>query len=265
MHEELFTPIPDPEAYKKRIGLEGVELEADKESLDRIVRSHLHNVAFENLDSWGRGLCPELGIEALFEKIVLRHRGGWCFELNSLFNAFLRSLGFETYMVVSHVMAGSTELRPPAHCSVIVLLDGEKYFCDVGYGSSVPKGAVNMNGKADFGFSIRREGVYTQLFNEAAQRLEIQFKDIPASPVEFVPLNFYISQIPSSPFRNGLHLNLRLPDGSVGLVEGVLKYRSGLEHLERFVSVEELPGVLDKYFRIKCEGVRFRPYGPIDV
>ena len=51
----------------------------------------------------------------------------------------------------------------------------------------------------------------------------------------------------------------------LGLVEGVLKYRSGLEHLERFVSVEELPGVLDEYFHIKCEGVRFRPYGPIDV
>ena len=110
MYEELFAPIPDPEAYKERIGLGGVELKADIESLNRIIASHLTHVAFENLDTWGRGVAPDIRINYLFDKIVKNKRGGWCFELNSLMNAFLHKLGFETYMVVSHVMAGREEL-----------------------------------------------------------------------------------------------------------------------------------------------------------
>ncbi len=262
MYEELYEPIPDAGAYIERIGLAGVELKADKESLDRIIFSHLTHVAFENMDTWGRGVWPELGIKALFDKIVTRRRGGWCFELNSLLNAFLRELGFETYLVAAHVMAGREELNPPAHCSIIVILDGEKYFCDVGYGGPVPFGALKFSGESRFGFHICREGAYTKLYNEVADYVALQFKDVPVSPVELIPMNFYISQIPTSPFRNELRVNIRYPDGSAALVEGNFKLRRGEEVIDKQVEAEELPALLEEYFHICPDSVTFRPFGP---
>jgi N-hydroxyarylamine O-acetyltransferase len=36
-----------------------------------------------------------LDTDALFDKIVRRRRGGFCYELNGLFAALLRELGFD--------------------------------------------------------------------------------------------------------------------------------------------------------------------------
>ncbi|MBR5065483.1 MAG: arylamine N-acetyltransferase, partial [Oscillospiraceae bacterium] len=59
----------------------------------------------------------------------MRHnRGGYCFELNSLFCAFLRAVGFEAYVVTVRIVAGRDFVTPPAHCAVICVIDGEKYF-----------------------------------------------------------------------------------------------------------------------------------------
>ncbi len=262
MYEELYERIPDPEAYKERIGLGGAELKADKESLDRIIYSHLTHVAFENLDTWGRGVAPELGIKKLYEKIVLRRRGAWCFELNSLMNAFLKELGFETYLVVSHVMGVRKEIHPPAHCSIVVTIDGEKYFCDVGFGGPVPFGAMPFSGESRFGFHIAHEGMYTKLCNEVAGYVALQFKDIPADSVELVPLNYYISQTPESIFRNEFHVNIRYPDGSAAISENQFKLRRGDERIERDLVMEEIPAVLKEYFYIDPESVHFRNLGP---
>ncbi len=260
MYEELYERIPDAAAYMERIGLGGAELKADKESLDRIIYAHLTHVPFENIDSWALGACPELGIKKLFDKIVVRRRGGWCFELNSLLNAFLREMGFETYMAAANVMAGREEMFPPAHCVVICTIEGEKYLCDVGYGGTVPFGAMSFSGESRFGFRLENDGVYIKLINEVSEREEIRFKDVPAAPVELVPMNFYISQIPTSPFRNQLRMNLRLSNGSVGIIEHEFKLKRGEERIEKYIEMCDLPEILENYFGIPAEGV---PVGEI--
>jgi len=264
MFEQLYAALPDAKAYLERIGFEGTEMKADLESLDKAIYAHLHHVAFENLDTWSRGISPDMGIEYLFDKIVTRRRGGWCFELNSLFHAFLKAVGFDCYMVISHVMTNRDEIHPPAHCSIVVVLDGEKYFCDVGFGGSVPKGALKFSGESRLGFHLEREGAYTKLYNEEQDTVALQFKDIPALPVELVPLNYYISQLRTSPFRNMLHVNIRYPDGSASLVENEFKLRRGGEKLDRQLELSEIPEVLEKYFFICSENVHFRPMGPLD-
>jgi arylamine N-acetyltransferase len=40
---------------------------------------------------------------ALFEKIVIRRRGGFCYEANGLFAALLRALGFDVKMLSAGV------------------------------------------------------------------------------------------------------------------------------------------------------------------
>ena len=258
MYEELYEPMRDEKAYLKRIGLENFPMRADLNSLDKVIYAHLTHVAFENLDTWGRGVAPDLRINYLFDKIVENNRGGWCFELNSLFYAFLKKVGFECYMVISHVMNGETELRPPAHCSVIVTLDGRKYFCDVGFGGNVPFGAMSFEGESRFGFRLRKNGDFTELYNENLGCVALQFRDVPVSAVDFVPLNYYISQLSTSPFRNDLRVNIRYENGSASLVNREFKCRRGDEKIEKIVDADEIPNILREYFFINPETVAFK-------
>ncbi len=262
MYEELYERLPDVGSYMERIGLGTEELRADLESLDRIISSHLTHVAFENMDCWGRGDCPDLRIRQLYDKIVTHRRGGWCFELNSLLNAFLHEIGFETYMVAANVMAGREEMFPPAHCVIVCTIEGEKYLCDVGYGGPVPFGGLSFSGESRYGFHLEHDGIYTKLINEFSGNEELRFKDIPAKAVELVPMNFYISQIPTSPFRNQLRLNLRLPNGSVSVVEHEFKLRRGEERVEKYIEAEDLPDILEEYFGICPDTVSIRAIGP---
>lgn len=262
MYEELYEKLDGTAAYFERLGLEPGSVRPDLEGLDRVLPAQLNHIPFDDMDVWGKGACPDLGIKALYEKIVLRRRGGYCFELNSLFNALLRALGFNTYMVIAHIIADRGGLTPPGHCAVICSIDGEKYFCDVGYGGLVPEGGVPFSGESRYGFHIEKGENYTELINEKEGRVEMCFRDAAVNPIEFIPLNFHMSQSNTSLFRNSLLLNLRMEGGSVSLTDLELKYRRGEERWERSIGEEEIPAVMEEYFGIPSGGVYLRNIGP---
>ena len=65
-------------AYLDRIGYDGA-LAPDLATLTALHRHHLLAIPYENLDvQLGRELT--LDIDAIYEKIVRRRRGGWCYE-----------------------------------------------------------------------------------------------------------------------------------------------------------------------------------------
>jgi len=83
--------IVDTAAYLKRINYDG-PLVTTVETLRRLQVAHLLTVPFENL-SIHRKEPIVLNDNALFKKIVVERRGGFCYELNGLFAALLRALG----------------------------------------------------------------------------------------------------------------------------------------------------------------------------
>src|ERR1700690_1319067 len=87
-----YASALDLAAYLQRIDYRG-PLDASIETLGGLHLAHLCAVPFENLDiHLGRPIA--LDDAGLFEKIVTRRRGGFCYELNGLFAALLRELGF---------------------------------------------------------------------------------------------------------------------------------------------------------------------------
>lgn len=79
-------------AYLERIGYTG-ECTITLQTLTAIHEAHLRAIPYENLDiHLGRTLS--LDIEAIYDKIVTRRRGGWCYEMNGLLSWALRELGF---------------------------------------------------------------------------------------------------------------------------------------------------------------------------
>ncbi len=260
MYEELCAPLPDAGAYLERIGLPGARPEPTVQWLDRLIHAQLTHVPFEAMDCWGRGDVPSLSVEDLFDKIVRRRRGGYCFELNSLMLAFLRALGFDAYIVTVHLLRDF--VPPPAHCAVVCVIDGEKYFCDVGYGGPVPDGCVKYGGSLSHGYRVVGDGDYRcleRVDDDGTARKVMLYSDVPAPNVDLIPLNYYVSQRPDSSFRSVLNVNLRLEDGSAWIRGKRFCLRSAGQSVDRELrDTDDLREVLERFFGIPGEGLPLR-------
>lgn len=122
------------DAYFARIGFDGTA-RADLPTLAAVQRAHRLAIAFENLDiPLGRGI--DLAPDAVFDKLVTRRRGGYCFEQNALFLRVLRAIGFEARPLLGRVWLMTDETPPRTHTLNLVRLDGADWTVDVGFGGS---------------------------------------------------------------------------------------------------------------------------------
>ena len=106
-------------------------------SLQTLHEAHMLAVSFENLSiHYGQPIILEE--EALFDKIVRKRRGGFCYELNGLFAWLLRQLGFQVSMLSAGVARASGGFGPEFdHLTLLVHhLDGTDWLADVGFGDS---------------------------------------------------------------------------------------------------------------------------------
>ena len=121
---------PAVDAYLDRIG-------ADRDaSLAELQERHLLSVPFENL---GIHLGEPIVLDppALFDKIVTRRRGGFCYELNGSFAALLSSLGHRCAFLGAKVIGAGDRLGPPFdHMALLVddHADAVRKLVDVGFG-----------------------------------------------------------------------------------------------------------------------------------
>ncbi len=125
----------DIQAYLKRINYQG-GVTPTLETLRQLHHAHLHTIPFENLDI-GLGRPIVLNEAALFDKIVIRRRGGFCYELNGLFAAMLRELGFDVTLLSAEVAREDGGYSPPFdHLTLMVKINGTAWLADVGFGAS---------------------------------------------------------------------------------------------------------------------------------
>ena len=124
----------DVDAYLERINYKG-PVEPTAETLRGLHVAHLLAVPFENL-SIHASEPVVLEDPALYEKVVARRRGGFCYELNGLFAALLRALGFEVEMLSAGVMNRSGQFGPDFDHMVLLVKLEERWLADVGFGDS---------------------------------------------------------------------------------------------------------------------------------
>lgn len=159
----------DIKAYLERIDYRG-PLVPSAQTLRELQVAHLLTVPFENLSihSGERIILEE---DALFDKVVGRRRGGFCYELNGLFSALLRGLGFEVTMLSAGVANASGGFGPDFdHMALMVVLD-ERWLVDVGFGDSYREPLL-LDGRAEQtqgrqGYRIVHDGDWLTLTRRA--------------------------------------------------------------------------------------------------
>ena len=124
----------DIQQYLNRIAWTD-HVRVEPKALARLQYRHLLSVPFENL-SIHENEPIILNNKSLFDKIVTRNRGGFCYEANGLFNALLNELGFKT-SIISAQVARSDGTFTPLHDHMAIVVDlGDLWLVDVGFGDS---------------------------------------------------------------------------------------------------------------------------------
>ncbi|MDI1242635.1 MAG: arylamine N-acetyltransferase [bacterium] len=225
-------------AYLKRIGLEGADVGADVASLRLLQRSHLLNVPFENLDiHWKRPIV--LDVDSFYQKIVEQCRGGFCYELNGLFNEVLRGLGFTTRLISARVFNGTSHGSEFDHAAMIVTIGEDEFLADVGFGdfAAEPLTFVLDIEQADRTgtFVIRRfDDEYVEVAKRAGDewKSEYIFRNIPREFSEFSEMCDFQQYSPESHFTKGKLCSIMTANGRKTLTDSKFITTSGGEKTE---------------------------------
>lgn len=233
--------MKDPEIsqYLNRLKLD--DCNPNLEGLTKLQDLHIENIPFENLDIIiGRKIA--LDLPHLFEKVILKKRGGYCFELNTLYAELLRSLGFSPKPVLGRVWLSNPKNTPPRnHLAHLVELEGKTYITDVGFGGLITRIPLDINVAtpvndndgmmriipfSDHQFMIQRETEkgWTSLYS--FENVEISKEDIEIS-------NYYMSTHPNSHFYEHRFVGKNTKEGRIGLFNNKISIRKGIKVVDK--------------------------------
>jgi N-hydroxyarylamine O-acetyltransferase len=244
--------------YLQRIGVSPQTGPPTLELLAALQLAHLSHVPFENLHVYhARGVRTD--VDWSYPKIVEQRRGGWCFEVNGCFGALLRAVGFELDYISCQVW-NQGEWGPPLdHLGLLVHLDGERCFVDVGFGDNclVPLPI----GDGEYPAAPRRARieldddafVLTELMPEEGWLPQMRGTFEPRELADFTPRSEYLKTAPdlgwsTKPFAT------RALDGEgsrVTLRRDLLRVRTGSgSYIDTTVAEEEWSDLLTEHFQL---------------
>lgn len=231
--------------YFERIGIEfpGMEnLKPTSELLSALHFAHCTSVPYENLDII-RHIPLSLEDDSLYRKIVEEGKGGYCFELNGLFAALLRALGYNVEERASRYLRGEKEIPMRRHRVLKVTADdGRVWCCDVGIGEVCPRYPVEMvenleQSQFDECYRFEKDDFLGWVLKDRYKgewRNFYSFTEEPQMMKDFIALSFYCELHPDSPFIHQEMFSLKTKTGRITLDGHIYK-----EFINDTVSVKE--------------------------
>ena len=246
----------DVEAYLRRIQYDGPR-HPSPATLRGLHRQHLFTVPFENLDI-PLGNPIELDPELLHQKIVIRRRGGYCYELNGLFHQLLEAMGFNVSMLSAQVRREDGGFGPDFdHMLLKVSLDAP-WIADVGFGESFvdPLPLVTGASQTEHGslFGVTNEnGLWELVKQDSDGHVSLyRFADVPRQLSDFEDMNRYQQTSPESGFTRRRVCSKATPDGRITLAGmRLIVTKAGVRQERILMGTEELRRCLRERFRIE--------------
>jgi len=245
----------DVHAYLRRVGYEGPRAPG-LQTLRDLHLAHLMAVPFENLDiALGRLVSLEEG--AIYDKIVARRRGGFCYELNGLFACLLRAMGFHVTLLSAQVVRDEGGFGPDFdHLTLRVELDSP-WLVDVGFGDSFrePLSLDTVTSRGDYRLGC--DGKYWSLSrcqDSLQWKEQYRFTLEPRVLSDFTDMCRYHQTSPESLFTRKRLCTLATPEGRKTLSDLRFIVTAGNQRVERSVSEgDEYRKVLGEEFGISFE------------
>jgi N-hydroxyarylamine O-acetyltransferase len=223
------SPARSREAYLQRLGLARGG-EPGLSQLAALQNQHLFEVPFENLDVMWRNPI-RLNLDDLYDKIVKRRRGGFCYELNGLFAWLLSDLGYAVDLLSARVYSEERQQFGPEFDHMVLCVHLERpYLVDVGFGDSFRQPVLLPDGETE-----DISGEYRLLVPQSgSDELELQHKEdglwksqfrftLQAHRMaDFNDMCRYHQTSPRSTFTQGAVCSRATPNGRVTLTENEL-------------------------------------------
>jgi N-hydroxyarylamine O-acetyltransferase len=239
--------------YLRRIAYGG-PLSATRQTLHNLHRHHLLAIPFENVDVQ-LGMVPSLEHEAIFEKIVKRERGGWCFEMNLLFAWVLRQVGMRVDLIGATVGKRARNALPN-HLALLVHLD-QTYLADVGFGNGFLTPAPLQEGTFNdgrFDFKLTCHGNYWRFYNHKENGSTYDFTGEPVGLDVIETANRRLATISESPFVQTLVCARLTERGMTTLMNTALRVYSQEQMTEETAaSAGAFARVLRDHFQLTIE------------
>jgi N-hydroxyarylamine O-acetyltransferase len=246
-------------AYLRRIATDPPAA-LDAQSLRNLHRAHQLTVPFENL-SIHLSEPIDLDEPALIDKIVVRRRGGFCYELNGAFGLLLEALGASVARASARVY-GQAGLGPPFdHMALIVRLpDGTgPWLADVGFGSHSdypldlgrrddqpdPAGRFRLADAPDGDVEVLKDG-------QPQYRLELRERSL----ADFEPTCWWQQTSPRSHFRLSTICSRLTDDGRVSISgRTLIQTRAGTRTEEELTSDDAVLAAYRDHFGVVLDRV----------
>ncbi len=209
-------------AYLERLDYTG-PVAPSADTLRQLQVAHLRAVPFENL-SIHSGEPIILDDEYLFDKIVSRRRGGFCYELNGLFGALLRALGFDVSMFSARVANAEGIFGPDFDHMALMITLAERWLVDVGFGDSflaplrLDEESIQVQGNS--AYSIVREDdsfVLKRQSSEGVWKSQYRFTLKPYGYSDYAEMCRYHQTSPQSHFTRSRICSRATREGRISL------------------------------------------------
>ncbi len=221
--------------YLGRIGI--LEMpDTSPASLARLQAAHLTNIPYETLDIT-RGVPFTLDLPSVYEKIVERGRGGYCFELNGLFSWMLSEIGFTVTEHFARFLRDAAPGIPMRRHRVlrVTAADGCDYLADVGVGGVCP--LVPLPIVFDTPFTEQNGtwrmvsdpfyGTVVQERKNGEWRPYYAFTDEAAAEIDFLTTDYWCQSAPDSPFRKNPIVSIQTATGRKTIRDGEFRVFDG--------------------------------------
>jgi len=248
----------DLDGYLERIGLAG------RPGIAEVHLAHSTSIPFENLDSH-RGVEVSLAAEDLFDKLISRRRGGYCFEQNLLLAAALQALGWNVELFLARVLyrAPAGVVRPRSHLLLRVDDGNGIWHADVGFGQGTllepnPFGPGEEHNQQGWRYRVVDQGPEHVLQQSEQDGWVDLYAYIPhPSPlIDIEAINWWVCTNPGSPFVTGLVVTIQDAQGKRSVLsdwggELTLTERTPTGTSATPVTMEMVPGLLEERFGLR--------------
>ncbi len=242
--------------YLQSIALENHKLDFD--FLKSAVSRHVGTYPFSSVACWLGDELP-LDFKSLYDRIVEKRRGGYCFEQNGLFYSILKELGFSIKLYLARVIYDQDIHPGLTHRITMVNYADQDYVLDVGFGPLGPRIPVPMSGREShdgekvFRIIEKRSGEYhMQVFKKRTFFSLYRFELARYGQSDCELGHFYSSRHPDAAFVNNLVASLILESETRSLRD--LEYwimRPSGTVVQQLNSAKELLQILTTNFGIK--------------